>query len=261
MNTRAASENQSLIRGIAILEAYNSERQSWGIRELSRELNINAATTYRLVSTLAKRGYLEQNAETKKYYLGPKVVRLAANYSTQNSLVEISLRVFAKYEKQFPYNFYLGVLRAEEIIYIAVHESRGPLKITTEPGQRVSIYGSALGKVLLANESDSFIKRLLTQNPIEQITSTTVKNEKNLMKQIREIRNLGYALNLGEVYEEIAAVAMPIRGVDSTVIAGVSLSFPLHYLQTKKLNLPKIIDLTRTISDEISTMNRHAVIR
>lgn len=261
MNTRFASENQSLIRGITILEAYNSEKQSWGIRELSRELNINASTIYRLVSTLAKRGYLEQNAETQKYHLGPKVVQLAANYSAQKTLVEISLRVFTRYEKVFPYNFYVGVMSAEEIIYISVYESRGRLKITTEPGQSVNIYGSALGKLLLANESDSFIKKLLAKRPIERNTSLTVANEKSLMKQIREIRKLGYAVNQGEIYEEVAAVALPIRGVDSTVIAGLSLSFPLHYLETKKLNLPEIIDLGRVISDEISTMNRRTVIR
>lgn len=261
MNTRTESGNRSLIRGITILEAYNSNKHSWGIRELSRELDINAATIYRLVSTLTSRGYLEQNAETQKYHLGPKVVQLAANYSNQNSLIEISLRLFAKYEKAFPYNFYVGVMSGHEIVYIAVYESRGPLKITTEPGQSVSIYGSALGKLLLANESDSFIKELLSEKPIERITPMTVASERSLMRQIREIRKLGYAVNRGEVYEEIAAVATPIRGPEGAVIAGLSLSFPIHYLETKKLNLQDIIRLSHVIGEEISTMNRRTVIR
>lgn len=261
MKPPAESGNRSLIRGITILEAFTSRKQSWGIRELSRALGIDAATIYRLVSTLAKRGYLEQNADTQKYHLGPKVVQLAANYSTQNTLIEISLRLFAKYEKAFPYNFYLGIMRAHEIIYIAVYESRGPLKITTEPGQSVNVYGSALGKLLLAHESDSFIKRSLAEKPIERITPMTVANEKSLMKQIREIRKQGYAVNRGEIYEEIAAVATPILGPDGSVIAGLSLSFPLHYLDTKKLNLDEIIKLSHTIGDEISTMNRRTVIR
>jgi IclR family KDG regulon transcriptional repressor len=261
MNTRTASDNQSLIRGITILEAYNSEKHSWGVRELSRQLNINAATVYRLVATLAKRGYLEKNPDTQKYQLGPKVVQLAANYSAQNSLIEISLRLFAKYAKAFPYNFYVGVMSAAEIIYIAVYESRGALKITTEPGQSVSIYGSALGKLLLAQEDDDFIKKLLARKPIKKITKMTVANEKILMRQISEIRKRGYAVNQGEIYEEISAVASPIRGFDGSVIAGLSLSFPRYYLQAKKLNLPEIINLASVISDEISTMNRRTVIR
>ncbi|MBN9043450.1 MAG: hypothetical protein BGP05_10545 [Rhizobiales bacterium 62-47] len=261
MKAPAESGNQSLIRGLRILEAYTSAKQSWGVRELGRELNINAATTYRLITSLASRGYLEQNPETQKYHLGPKVVQLAANYSMQNSLIEISLRIFAKYEKQFPYNFYVGVVSSDEVIYIAVYESRGPLKITTEPGQSVSLYGSALGKLLLANETDDFIKALVARKPVKQITPLTVANEKELMRQIRQIRKVGYAINRGEIYTEIAAVALPIRNPDGSVAAGVSLSFPMHYLDTKKIELEEVINLGQVIADEISTMNRRTVIR
>lgn len=261
MKAPTETGNQSLIRGLRILEAYTATKQSWGVRELGRELDINAATTYRLIATLAGRGYLEQNPETQKYHLGPKVVQLAANYATQNSLIEIGLRVFARYEAQFPYNFYIGVMSSDEVIYVAVYESRGPLKITTEPGQSVSLYGSALGKLLLANESDEFIHALLARKPVTRITPQTVSDEKELMRQIRQIRKLGYAVNRGEIYSEIAAVATPIRNHEGSVIAGLSLSFPLHYLDTKKLDLDEIISLGQTIADEISTMNRRTVIR
>jgi DNA-binding IclR family transcriptional regulator len=262
MSARTPSENQSLKRGLAILEAYNSEKRNWGIRELSREFNINAATVHRLVSTLTKRGYLERNAKTQRYHLGPKVVQLAANYSSQKTLIEISLRLFKEYEKVFPYLFYLGVMSASrEIISIAVYESHGPLKITSAPGQTVSMYSSALGKLLLANESDSFIRKLVADEPIERLTSRTVANLNGLMKQINEIRKVGYAINLGEIYEEVAAVATPVRGPDGNIVAGLSLTFPLHYLETKKLNLTEIIELAHTIGNKISEMSTRTIIR
>ena len=81
-----------------------------------------------------------------------------------NSLVEIAHRVFAKHARSFPYNFYLGIM----IIYIALYESRGPLKITTEPGETVSLPSSAIGKILLASKSDEFIRKFLAQNPLKQ---------------------------------------------------------------------------------------------
>jgi IclR family KDG regulon transcriptional repressor len=253
--------NQSLMRGLRILEAYTSKKRSWGVRELGRELEINAATTYRLIAELASRGYLEQNPETQKYHLGPKVVQIAANYSMQNSLIEVGLRVFSNYEQRFPYNFYIGVMSNDEVIYVAVHESRGPLKITTEPGQSVSVYGSALGKLLLANESDEFIKKMIAGHPLKKITPLTVADGKEFMRQIREIRKLGYAINLGEVYQEIASVATAIRGPDGSVIAGVSLSFPMLYMETGRVAIEEVIDLAKQIGDEISTMNRRTVIR
>lgn len=261
MKARTDTGNQSLTRGLKILESYTQSKQSWGIRELGRSLDINAATTYRLVATLAERGYLEKNPETQKYHLGPKVVQLAANYSTQNSLIEISLRIFAKYETQFPYNFYVGVRSPDDVTYIAVYESRGPLKITTEVGQSVSLYSSALGRLLLSNESDEFIEGLLARKSIEKITSLTMTNQKELMRQIRQIRKNGYAVNRGEIYEEVGAVATPITGVDGSVVAGLALCFPLYYLDTKKLDLDEIIRLAQVIADEISATNRSTIIR
>jgi DNA-binding IclR family transcriptional regulator len=256
-----SADNRSLNRGLKILEAYTVEKQSWGIRELGRKLEIDAATIYRLVSTLTRRGYLEKNPETQKYHLGPKVVRLAANYSMHNSLIEIALRVFAKHAKSFPYNFYLGVMRNYEVIYIAVYESRGPLKITTEPGETVSLPNSAIGKILLASKSDEFITKFLAQSPLKQLTPLTITSEKELFRQIKQIRKLGYAINRGEIYPEIAAVAAPIKGPDGTVIAGLSLGFPLHYLDTKKLKLEDVIGITQTAADEVSLMNQRVLIR
>ncbi|QDW40508.1 IclR family transcriptional regulator [Bradyrhizobium sp. KBS0727] len=261
MKARTENGNQSLIRGLRILESYTSSKQGWGIRELGRALDIDAATTYRMVSTLADRGYLEQNPETQKYHLGPKVVQLAANYATHNSLIEISLRIFAKYESQFPYNFYVGVMGSDDVTYIAVYESRGPLKITTEVGQSVSLFGSAMGRLLISFESDDFIENLLAKKPIEKITPLTLTSPKDLMRQIRQIRKNGYAVNRGEIYEEIAAVATPITGFDGTVVAGLALCFPLHYLDTKKLDLDETIRLAQVIADELSVANRSTVIR
>jgi DNA-binding IclR family transcriptional regulator len=255
------ADSQSLSRGLKILEAYTAEKQSWGIRELGRKLEIDPATIYRLVATLATRGYLEKNLETQKYHLGPKVVRLAANYSMHNSLVEIAHRVFAKHARSFPYNFYLGIMRNNEVIYIALYESRGPLKITTEPGETVSLPSSAIGKILLASKSDEFIRKFLAQKPLKQLTPLTITRERELFRQIKQIRKLGYAINRGEIYPEIAAVAAPINGPDGAVIAGLSLGFPLHYLDTKKLYLDDVIAITQSAADEISLMNQRVLIR
>ncbi len=96
---------------------------------------------------------------------------------------------------------------------------------------------------------------------MERLTSKTVANLNGLMKQIREIRKAGYAINLGEIYEEVAAVATPVYGLDGKIVAGLSLTFPLHYLETKKLNLQEIIELANTLSNKISAMNTRTVIR
>jgi DNA-binding IclR family transcriptional regulator len=258
--TNSTNRNQSLNRGLQILEAYTPDKPSWGIRELGRMLGVNAATTQRLVATMADLGYLKKNVETQKYHLGPKVVLLAKNYSTQNSLTQIALRVFEKYGVDFPYNFYLGVMTSHEVVYIAVQEARGPLKISHHPGETVSLTGSAIGKMLLACRSDEFIQRLLVTHPLEKVTPHSVTSERALMRQIKEIRKLGYAINKGEIYEEIAAVAAPITSPNGSVVAGLSVAFPLHYLELGKLDLDEIVRITVAAADEVTLINAQSAI-
>src|SRR5436309_11825924 len=67
----AVSSSQSLERGLAILAEFKPGTPELGISELARALGLSRSTSHRYVSTLARLGYLQQNAGTRKYRLGP----------------------------------------------------------------------------------------------------------------------------------------------------------------------------------------------
>ena len=46
------------------------------ISEISRRLEIDKSTAYRIVSTLRDQGFVEQDPETRKYLLGIKVIEV-----------------------------------------------------------------------------------------------------------------------------------------------------------------------------------------
>ena len=257
----ARSLNQSLDRGLRILELYTSDKQSFGVRELGRRLEVNAATVYRLVATLARFGYLQKESATQKYSLGPTVMSLSAAYIARNSLIELAHQVFAKYESRFLYNFYLGVMQEYDAVYVAVKEARSRIKIAVEPGARLSLPSSAIGKVLLASKDDAFVNDLLSKAPPQQLTPLTITSGRELRRQIRDIRRSGYSVNRGEIYSELAAVAAPVHGGAGDVIAALSLTFPLRDLETKTLELDEIIRLTREAAQELSLLNRSQIER
>ena len=252
----ARSLNQSLDRGLRILEAYTTDKQSLGVRELGRMLDVNAATVYRLVATLTHFGYLQKDSATQKYSLGPTVLSLSAAYVARNSLIELAHQVFARYESRFPYNFYLGVMQEYDAVYVAVKEARSRIKIAVEPGARLSLPSSAIGKVLLASKDDAFVNDLLSKAPPQPLTPLTITSSRELRRQIRDIRRAGYSLNRGEIYSELAAVAAPVHAGGGDVIAALSLTFPLRELETGALELDEIIRLTREAAQELSFLNR-----
>ena len=78
-----SGQSQSLERGLAILSAFKPATPELGISELARVLGLTRSTSHRYVATLARLGYLQQNPQSRKYRLGPRVLDLG--FSAINS--------------------------------------------------------------------------------------------------------------------------------------------------------------------------------
>ena len=66
---------QSVQRAFAILESFQkSGRKERSVKEIAVSLGLNKSTAFGLINTLAELGYLQQNAENQKYYLGLKLL-------------------------------------------------------------------------------------------------------------------------------------------------------------------------------------------
>src|SRR5436305_14714643 len=76
--------SQSLERGLAILSSFQSAQPLLGVSDLSRVVGLSRSTTHRYVATLAALGYLQQDADTRKYRPGPPALDLG--FSALNSM-------------------------------------------------------------------------------------------------------------------------------------------------------------------------------
>lgn len=243
--------SKTLARGLWVLEAFSGDKPSWGIRELSRELSTNPATLHRLITTLCNFGYLEQDPETERYSLGPRIVRLSVQYSRHNPLSAVAHKVFKKYAAQFQHNFYLGKLQQDMVVYLAVLDGRGPLKIMTDPGVTIGLHTTALGKVLLAYQDDAYIGKLLASGPLQAKTRLSVTDPDELRRELDDICAKGYAVNHGEHYEDIGAVGVPLSLSSGKVEYCISLTYPQHQVQEGRIQLEELIPLAKRIAEEI----------
>lgn len=243
--------SQTLARGLMILEQFTSQRSEWGVRELGRELDLNPATVHRLVTTLTNIGYLEQDQDTQRYALGPKVIRLAELYTMHHPISSIAQKLFEKYSEEFPYNFYLGKLFGFEIVYLAAHDGRAPIKVFVEPGGTIALHSTAVGLSLLAHQQDEYIETFLNTVTLNEFTSQTVTDPKLLRERLVRVREQGYAVNHGEHYKDVGAVGVPIVKRGRRVEYGISLAYPQHLVAEGRLKIPELLELTQEIAEGI----------
>jgi len=253
LKQKSVSEHphKTLAKALEVLEAFSANQDTWGVRELSREVEINPATVYRILQTLKNKGYLEQN-EDQSYSLGPQVLKLANLYSARNPLPAIAKKVFESFADRFEHNLYLGMLNQFEVIYLAVLDGRGPIKIAVEPGLSLPLHSNAMGKVLLAFEDKEFIEKFLENNQLKTFTARTISGPEELLKQLEVIRQQGYAINDGEQFDSVGAVAVHLSAPERHPInLAVSLTYPRHFTHNGTLNIDTLITLGQEIAQEI----------
>jgi DNA-binding IclR family transcriptional regulator len=180
-------------------------------------------------------------------------MKLASLYVHHNPLPKIAQKVFESFADRFEYNFYLGMLsRRFDVIYLAVLDGRGPIKIAVEAGATISPHSTALGKLLLAHLDDEQLLAFLNQSPLEAFTSRTITNKERFRKEISEIRRVQYAVNDGEHYENVAAVAVPVFNEAAEVKMSVSLGYPRQLVVDKRLQVAPLVSLAREVAQQIA---------
>ena len=245
---RAPQRNQSLERGLAVLEAFGPLRAEIGVRELARLLGLNKSIVHRLVRTLAEREFLEQNPETLRYMVGPRAFHIGQRYSLASGPAEAAVPVLQRLADQSQLNAYLGVLRGPSIVYLLTLQSSGPIVIRAKPGSPAHVHSTALGKVLLAAHRDP--AALLGTKPLPRLTPSTLTNPGMVLAELKTVRAQGHAISDEENLPGVWAVGAPV--VDRTAKVGAAISGACPRYKVTKARAAEIVRAVRAAALQIS---------
>jgi IclR family transcriptional regulator, acetate operon repressor len=222
---------QSVTRALSVLEALGDAagqgKADVGVIELGRLTGLSAATTHRLLATLLDGGYVTRGEGEARYRLGTRLFALAA--SAESPLASIREQVAPAMEHlrdRYGETVNLAVLERRHIVYVHQVESQRSVRAFNRIGNRVLAHASAAGKALLAFGPESALDVLLASGELEQLTPATVTMSEDLRRQLAQIRERGYALDLGEQDPEIICVAAPVPTNGWRPTAALSISGP-----------------------------------
>ena len=216
------SGNQSLDRGLAILNLLENAVTPIGIREIAREIDLSPAIVQRLVNTLSQSGFIEQVVETRRYKLGYRSISLGSAMRSDDNLLSIAhgeLRLLA--DKYF-LNGYLGALRDNKVVYLHTVQSSGPVVVRIAVGSPVNAHSTALGKILLCELDPSAIKAVLGRAPYRQLTAKTLTQWSALSEELATARSKGFAVSREENINGVVSFGAVIRDGSGKSVAALS---------------------------------------
>lgn len=229
--------SQSLERGLMILSSFSETHPVLGIADISRAVALNKSTTHRYVSTLARLGYLQQDPETKKYSLGPKVVDLG--FAALNSLEinRVAAPCLQSLADETGYTVSMAVLDGADIVYVERRRSGRAtsayaMGLNLHVGSRLPAYCTSMGKVLLAHQEPAVLRQLLDRTDFARRGPKTLTNREQLMAALAKIRQTGVSVNDEELASGLRSVAAPVRDRTGRVVAAVNVAVHLTVWST-----------------------------
>lgn len=227
-------ELKTIEKALQVFKCFAQENSALGTTELSRKLDINKATMSRVLKTLKKHDFLEQDPNTMRYRLGPAMARMAraVNRNMNGEVVTASKPFVDKLRDLVGEAIHLEVLSGNNIYLAYAAATPNPISLSIEVGDRVMPHAHAGAKAIVAFSKPEEIERWLTRD-FFPFTENTVTDPDELRKIYDEIRRTGIAYDWEEYLYEIYAVGVPVFNHENNPVAAVLIVVPSYRMERK----------------------------
>jgi len=224
----------SILRASNILKCFSGDKTHFKITELARQLGLDRSTTYRILLSLEKAGFVERDEKAGTYSLGLGAFEIGNAYLRQKDLIQVSKPVMADLAQKVQETVHLAVLSETEIVYVDKCDSPRSLGVMSKIGQRGPLHCTSLGKTLLAFQPEEEQLRIIQKIKMTAFTSRTITTKQGLIEELKIVKRQGYALDRREIEEDVECIGAPILNHLKNVIAALSISGPQRKIGTPK---------------------------
>lgn len=246
-DSKSGNRNKSvqvLERCFKILEAIAANQGEASLIALAKTLAIPRSTVHRILSSLIKLGYVEQNQQNGRYGLGLKVLALSNVVLEKLDLRKISGGYLKELMLATGETANLVVLDEDEVVYIEKVESLATVRVFSLIGKRAPVHTTGAGKVLLSEMAQPDIIEIIHRKGMPLLTRRSITNISLLLDELALVRKQGFALDDQECELGARCVAAPVRNHSGRIIAAMSISGPVTRLTHRRIK-----ELTPTVKE------------
>ncbi|MFB7892260.1 IclR family transcriptional regulator C-terminal domain-containing protein [Microbacterium sp. NPDC056044] len=228
---RAGDTVQSLVRGLAVIRAFDAEHPELTLSDVARRAGITRAAAGRFLRTLEELGYVSPSAGAgagaavgRTFALTPRVLELGFSYLSALSIPEIVQPHLERLSREVNESVSAAVLDGGDIVYVARVPTRRIMSVRITIGTRFPAFATSMGRVLLAGLPDAARDELLAASALPSLTERTVTDTGELRSEFDRVRAQGFSLVDGELEPGLRSVAVPLHGRRGEVVAAVNVS-------------------------------------
>jgi DNA-binding IclR family transcriptional regulator len=219
------SSPQLLERTFVVLSLFTPEHRDWTVTELARACGLPVPTAYRIVSALHRNGFLSRHEVSKRYRLGPAIMRLGRTAAITADLRGLGRPVLQKLAFRTKETSLLMTVSGSGCSAVCVDrmDHREPLCLSAQPGREIPLHAGALQKMLLANLPILDAERVLDA-PLKPLCSNTITDPQRLRQELASIRQRGWAASCEETNHGVWELAVGLIDEFGNSVAAIGVA-------------------------------------
>ncbi len=241
-----SEKNTAIDKALNILMAFIPDNREMATLEISKQLGLNNATASRILLTLAKRRFLQQDPKTKTFKLGQAALLLGRTVidSLNSQFVQIAKPHMDRLRSTVNTSIVLEQMIKDKSVVMAVSEGQQRIRLAGNVGENIPINAAVGAKAVLAFSDPEIAEEIISHiDAFERFTPNTITSKEKLLQNLSKARRNGYSLD----EEETDIGIFDHRNI---AIAGLAVVFPAHRIG--EIIDPGLLSEIKNTADRIS---------
>jgi len=193
------------------------------LSQIATSLDLNKTSCLRILRTLDSQGFVHYDEPTKTYSLGILLVVFGSRAVEQNDYLAASLPYLTRIsELSGLTSVIVGRYANNQHMYVAKREPATAIGVSVTVGQRFPLTAGAHGKVLLAYLDPETTSQSLNKIGLPAFTPNSITDPAAYLRELKQVRENGYALSLEEHFPGISGLSVPVFGPTGEVVFAMS---------------------------------------
>ena len=233
-------------RILNILEEIIIDPDNFTAKKIAHKLKIPLPTIYRHIETLCEEKYLVASS-SKKYLPGPKIRNLILKSLPYEPNFTLRRSYLRKLTNDIEETVSLSIPIGTKLVYFDRIEFHWPMQLNLEAGDHLPLHASASGKLYLSSIEEEKVIQIFKNIKTPKTAKNTITDISQFKKEIKKIKNQGYAFDDEEWFNGMVGLSVPIFNSDEELCFCLS----THTAKSRK----DINDLKKILSVMQSSAN------
>jgi IclR family acetate operon transcriptional repressor len=215
-------------RALEFLDLLGSDTGGGGLSltEVADRVSVSKSAAFATLFTLAESGFVATTGEgaTKRYRLGPALIRLGAHARAQISLSDLARPYLIELTRELHATSRLAVLESDNVVVIDQVSASVAHGRDLRMGSRELLHSTGLGKAILSALPERQVRSMLEVAGLPARTANTITDPDDLLLHLRKIAHVGYAIDDEEDAEGVFCIGSPIRDHSGACLGAISVT-------------------------------------